>query len=475
MRTFLIILIISWLLGIGLGLGHLSPALIIILSLATAIFSHLYQPLPVSVTAGILVLLGFTLGSSAVPDIAVAPNCDISNPSSATISELPVIKSNQVQYRAAINNCIVLITADRFPVFNQGQVIKLHGGKLEYISEIDPEYQGYADYLSAQGIHATWRFADITTTPNQISPPLDRRHAVLAKIDQVFTEPDASIVSAMLLADRGTIPENITQQFRATGVSHVLAISGLHLSLVAGALVILTSLLPLPPLTRTIITVILLWSYLFFITFPISAVRAGWFWTLALFAFRFHLLINLPTVLALAAVIMVTYSPPIMTAVGWQLSVSAVSGIFLALFLTRRNSPRTYALLSAVLSLLTVSLGAALTTWPLIAYYFGTVSTLNILANLLVVPVIPFILFLSVLALLVFYLHPAIALLLTWPVHLLISWLDFITYHLGRLPFSFFEDVSLPVLIIPTYYAALIFLSALWLKHQRRSWREIWQ
>jgi competence protein ComEC len=279
----------------------------------------------------------------------------------------------------------------------------------------------------------------------------------------------------MLLAERSTIPDELTQQFRRTGVSHVLAISGLHISLIAGMLWFLLSALPVSSKVSTLALVGLLFSYVFFIGAPASAVRAASFWSLVLIAYQLRVLVSLPTVFLLAATITATLKPQVMQDVGWQLSFSAVAGIFLTLFMFRRLQIVNVSWLKHIQDLGLVSVGAVLGTLPISVYHFGAISTIGVIANIFVVPVIPIVLVLSILMIVFGLLLPILGIALGSVIHFLFLWLDFITATLEKIPGSYLKISSFPVWAISVYYLATVTLAIYWMKRTGRSWREVWQ
>jgi len=162
--------------------------------------------------------------------------------------------------------------------------------------------------------------------------------------------------------------------------------------------------------------------------------------------------------------------------VGLQLSVSAVTGIFLILFLAKAIDVRLRkgSVLLWLYRLALVSLGATLGTWPLVAYHFGNVSLVGVVANLLVVPLVPFVIALSIVAIGVSYVWLIGGLSVAWLVHWLIWWLDMVTGQPAAVPGVFWKDIHLPLWVIFVYYFVLIVLAILILRWQKRSWREVW-
>lgn len=479
MRSFLVWFIVAWLIGIGLGIGGAGYEYSLIISILLVILIWRWEQHSIAIAAGILVLLGVIYGWQNRPILSTG--CSMTTNIVGRVIAEPRIEAERVQYRVELDNgCLALINAFRFPVYGQGDKVIISGGRLSVPEDFKDEYASYSQYLRRQGIGAVVNYPTITVLEQ-------RQHAewrayIQQRVWQIFPEPTASIVSAMLLAQRGSIPTALIEQFQRTGTSHILSVSGLHVSLLAAMFLVILSWLPLQPWLRTVVLIGMLWLYIIFINQPISAVRAASFWTLALLSFRFGLLVSLPTVILLAAVSLVTLNPIFLFDVGFQLSVSAVTGIWLILFLIKPYRERLVSTLSRwqvfllwLLNMLLVSSGATLATWPIVAYHFNTISIISVLANILVVPTVSVIIGLTIAALLTSFLMLPLAIFLTYPVHILVLWLDIVTKFFATIPGAWQTDISLPSWTILLYYSLVCLASIILLRYQKRTWREVWE
>jgi ComEC/Rec2-related protein len=207
------------------------------------------------------------------------------------------------------------------------------------------------------------------------------------------------LLRALALGDRAEVPADVKALLRRTGTAHLLAISGLHVGLVAGLGALLGRALrgpfaftrgwrvaaTLPPLMGLGAAL----AYGQVVGWPASAQRAGWMVAAATLA---RLLGRRPdgwSALGAAALALVLVDPGALGSLGLQLSLSAVLGILLI-------QPRVVALLppdtpgvvTAGVGSLAVSLGATLGTLPLIAWRFQELPPTSLLANLVAGPVV---------------------------------------------------------------------------------------
>lgn len=475
MRAFFVVILLAWLGGIALGVAGVSVVVVLLVAVALGL-GVVRQAQQIAVVGALLICLGYVWGDYT--GISKISDCDFGTSVTGEVVGQPQIQADRILVVVQESQgCRMLATVGRFSELEEGDVVELVDGDIQSLNDVREYSVGYAGYLERRGISATWRYpsyappAGGVTEGKSLNLWTNKLHEeIRGRVTSLFIEPDASVVLAVLLAEKGTLPEGIVEQFRATGVSHVLAISGLHISLLTGMLLAILMLLPLSPHVRTVAILVWLWSYVSFIGMPTSAVRAAAFWTIALLALQLHVLVSLPTVLLVAATVLVSLDPLFLADVGWQLSISAVGGIFLVLFLARGLPRRNW-----LMNLALVSLGAWVATGPVIAYHFGNIVLSGVVTNLLVVPFVPALLVLAIIALLLSLVFVPAAVLVAWLMHSVISWIDFVTGLLSAIPGLFFEDISMPVWLVLVYYLIAAAVSGAILRCQKRSWREIWQ
>lgn len=474
-----------WILGCVFGVAGIGHRWLIVSALIILFVGWGLKRTKYEIIAMVVIgILGFVYGFSSMQ--VELTECEFSSLERGIILKRPNYKSSQVSFVAKIKDCFTLVSVTPFADVGRGDNIKLKGGTVQSLSEIKDYSEGYADYLERRRISYTWRYPDVeliktnTTGGHWASAQIQKLYiALYNRVQELFIEPDASIVLAMLLAEKGMILDDIVQQFRKAGVSHILAISGLHIAIIASLIYVIVSWFPIKSWWRTCLVVVFLWSYVLFIGYPMSAIRAASFISVALVFFRLGKLVSLPTALLLTVASITTIKPEAVFDVGFQLSVSAVIGIFVLLFLGGKGGKifvqsNKRVVLVGIYRLILVSMGATLGTWPLIAYHFGSVSMIGVLANLLVVPIVPLVLWMVIVAMICSVVWMPGALMFSFVTHLLIKWLLFITQKLSLLPGIFFEDVVISIKVIIIYYTFISLAAVFILWRQKRSWREVW-
>ncbi len=225
------------------------------------------------------------------------------------------------------------------------------------------------------------------------------RHWILNTIDAVFPEDTAGFARALLLGDAGKLTYETDTAFKVSGIRHVIAVSGLHVSILFSLIYMLSG-------RRRYLTAILGLPLLFLFAaiagFTPSVVRACVMQGLVILAIMLNREYDPPTALGLAVLIMLIVNPMTITSVSFQLSVGCMAGIFLFSERIRKFLLRDKCLGSgkgkSIKARLTrwfagsisISLSAMIITTPLSIAYFQMVSVVGILTNLLVLWVISF-------------------------------------------------------------------------------------
>jgi len=260
------------------------------------------------------------------------------------------------------------------------------------------------------------------------------RMQLIQRIEALFPKDAAAFAKALLLGDRSGIDYETNTAFKVSGISHIVAVSGLHVSILMsfaalflGKRRILLFLIGIP-------TLIL---FAAITGFSPSVIRACIMQGLFLTAMLIKKEYDPPTALGLAALVMLVINPMVIISVSFQLSFACMIGIFLF-------SGRIYAWITDEKRLgstkgknigsklkrwfarsVSVSLGASVLTTPLVAVYFGTISLVSVLTNLLVVWLVAYIFYGILLAcgvsLLSLYAGRTVAWLTVYPIRFLLG------------------------------------------------------
>ena len=243
---------------------------------------------------------------------------------------------------------------------------------------------------------------------------LQQRARLLERLQEQGLDGDAyAVVAAMALGDKSELTKELRDTYAITGASHVLALSGLHLS-------IIYTLLSLMAFRRRghvfsqFIIVLAIWAFVFLVGMSVSVVRSAIMlsvYALLSLGHRDKMSVN---TLAFTAMVMLAFAPSSLFDVGFQLSFTSVFFIILCLPFIDGPWPYDAPLTNPVAkwgwSMIVVSCAAQLGSAPLVAYYFGRFSPWFLPVSFIVIPAATLILWLSLLVLLV----PAFSPVLVW-------------------------------------------------------------
>jgi competence protein ComEC len=327
----------------------------------------------------------------------------------------------------------VLVQVPSYESYRYGDELEVYG-KLE--TPRDFEGFSYRTYLARQGIHSQLRYAHITILARDRGQPIPASLYALKRrtqtvITSILPEPEAALLTGILVGSDEGIPRSLMDKFRATGTAHIIAISGFNLTLISAALVRLLSRL-LQRYVALIMAVGAIALYTVLVGAEPPVMRAAIMGGLTALALIVGRQSDAMTSLFAAAWCMTAWQPFVLWEVGAQLSFAASLGLImysgrlrkafedaLGRFLSMETAQRVAQLSNH--GLLT-TVGAMIITLPLMVYHFGNYSPLSLIANLLVLPVQPTIMYLGSTAAMAGLLFLPLGRILGWA-----SWI-FLTY-----------------------------------------------
>lgn len=370
----------------------------------------------------------------------------------------------------------VYVQTGRYPAVAYGATLELSGQLALPATVFDADYAGY---LERQGLHSIMRYPEVTVLAIGGGSPLMRgllatRESARTIIAALLPEPQASLLSGILLGDDSGLPLATVNAFEATGMTHIIAISGFNIALI---IVLLDRLVaPLLPRRMAALAVmggILLYALL--VGASASVVRAALMGVAYLISLR---LMGRPTLavagLFTAAFAMTLHNPLTLWDVGFQLSFTATLGLLLyAGPWTDKLQRGAAGLPRPALNLLTeglvVTLAAQVLTLPLILFHFGRLSLASLPANLLVLPAQPAVMLTGGLALLAGVVWSPLGRVAGLPAWLFLTYTLGVIEQLARLPWASVPLRLSPAALIAVYaaIAGLTLLAATGKEHRR--------
>ena len=250
----------------------------------------------------------------------------------------------------------------------------------------------YDRYLAAQGIVASCQATALTIVRHDDSPAgrLEAlRQASGDALQRVLPEPGGGLAAAILIGLRDRVDRNVAAAFTAAGVSHIVAISGWNIAIVAA---VVAALLRgrLPRRRRAIVTILAILGYTLFAGASPSVNRAAVMAAVAMAAVESGRGSRVMVGLAWAVAVMVLAEPVVVADVGFQLSAAATAGLLVwARPLTDWLGARAPRIPAPLRESLGISLAAQAATLPIVLLTFGRLALIAPLANLVAVPLVP--------------------------------------------------------------------------------------
>ncbi len=221
------------------------------------------------------------------------------------------------------------------------------------------------------------------------------RESVCKKITLFTDENEGGLLKGMIFGDTSDISGETTVAFRNSGISHLLAVSGLHTTLYCGLLIGLMSFFKISEKFRNLFCLVFLLFFSAVSGFTPSVIRSALMMAVILAAPFFRRNPEGINSLGFSVVLLLLDNPYIILNVSFQLSSIATLGVLLATRNTTKNDSFTRKikpqfigrLISSILLSLKISLYAAIFTLPVSAYHFGVIGILSPITNLLTVQV----------------------------------------------------------------------------------------
>ena len=272
---------------------------------------------------------------------------------------------------------------------------------------------------------------------------------------------EAAVVRGMVLGDRSLMPEDLETAFQRSGVTHVLAISGQHVAILAAVIYFALRLFAIPTTIRAGITIGLVWPYILIAGAPPSAIRAGVVATFVLAAPLLGRQVSALHFMTTMLALVLAYNPQLVYNAGFQLSVAAVFGILLLTkplkTFVESTLLRPFARPPRQLSnLIGASLAAQIATSPIVAATFDQVSLVGVLSNLVAVPLSGPILILGLLGSVAGNIYPLLAYPLNACNGFLVTILINVAQASSTLPFASVTTPGVTPLLVALFYAGCI-------------------
>lgn len=348
---------------------------------------------------------------------------------------------------------IVLASGQSVPgqvsVSGFGEVSVLRGDVVEVSGKL----------LPARGSsQARISFADINTIERNTEFHNQFRRLITKRLRDALPEPLSSFAGGLLIGHRATIPDHIIDSLRDSGLAHIIAVSGYNLTIIIR--IIMRPLSKLSRYQALIGAALIGFGFMLISGFSASMVRAGLVSILSLLAWYYGKTIRAGVLLSLVAAVTVLYRPEyIWGDVSWYLSFLAFSGVLILapLLIARIYGHRKPKIIGRIIL---ETVGVMVLVVPYSIYIFGTTSLYALVANVAVVPLVPFAMLFSTLAALGVGVVPYIAM----PAQYVLATILEVARFIAELPFATVSVRTTPTETVVLY---ILILMMMWILHKK--------
>ena len=367
-----------------------------------------------------------------------------------------------------------------------GDKVKIKGEFIE--PEVARNYGGfnYKEYLKSLKIYGTIKANNIKVIGkdkvNIISKLSNSIYLKIEeKLDNLFEKNVSGIIKGIVLGDKSNIDEDIQENFRISGISHILAVSGMHVSYIILVINLIFKKSFGKRKTKFIIIVFLIF-YMFLTDFSPSIVRASLMNIIILVAGFFHRKNDLATSISLSLLIILIYNPFLIKNIGLQFSYMATIGIILlqknikkvlkSIKIKKRKwkyrlSTKTLKIISKLQDILAVTISAQISILPIMIYHFNKFGTYFLLTNLLISVTIGPVLIISLITIILSFMFNPIAEITSYALSIFIHIFIYIS-DISNFPFSKIYLQTPNIWSILLYYIILFILNILYILYNSK-------
>lgn len=322
-------------------------------------------------------------------------------------------------------------------------------------------------YATRGSRQAGLSYAQIEVVNHHTSPIDKVRRKFEAGMQSALPEPLASFGLGLLIGQRSTLPDIVTLELAAVGLTHIVAVSGYNLTIIIRA--VRRMLRKQSKYQSTLFSFLLIGLFLLCTGFSPSIVRAAIVSVLSLIAWYYGRSIRPLLIILLSAVLTAGWYPLYLWSdIGWYLSFLAFFGVLILAPNVMKRLYKNGRQPHPLTVILFETMAAQIMTLPLIMFIFGQVSLISLLANIMVVPFVPLAMLVSLIAGLAGMTIPAFAGWFAWPARLVLTYMLDIVHLLAQVPHALVRR-SLTVRQMILMYGTLgSFCIVLWEKTRRK-------
>jgi len=357
----------------------------------------------------------------------------------------------------------ILITNYLYPEYDYGDKLDIVCDlkKPEKVQDFD-----YDKYLSRYNIYSTCYDPKITLLEKNkgnfiLTAIYAAKDFFVYKINQVLPEPQSSFLAGLLIGAKRAIPDDLQSYFNKTGTTHIVAVSGYNVTIIAVFLMLIFQNLGLGRKKTFWVILAFLLVFVILTGLQSSCIRAAIMAAVVLLANYLGRLNKIKNVLALTIVLMLILNPKILIYdLGFQLSFLATLGlVYLNPVLS--NLLRIEKIKNGFLKLilgdyLLTTVSAIILTQPIIMFTYGKISLIAPIANILILPFVPLAMFLGFMTGILAIIWTGLGWVMGWSIWLVLTYIIWVLEKMASLSWAYFELPKINVWLMAFSYFFII-------------------
>ena len=304
-------------------------------------------------------------------------NKQFKNISLKVYNNSPIISriGNKVSLRGQVIKFQKARNPGQFDEYQYNKILKIdYKVYCDYIELVNEEYSFYHDFL-----HNT-------------------KKKVFNIYDKLLPKEKSGILSAMIIGDKNNLEQDIKELYQQHGISHILAISGLHVSLIGMSLYNILKKIGLKTNISVFLSISIIYSYGILTNFSVSTNRAVVMLLILLIAKVIGRTYDLLSAASLSALIILMQNPLEILSAGFLLSFGAILGIGLIYPTFSKLNKTENKIIKGLIDSLLISISIQIMTLPVLLFFFFEISTYSILLNIILLPFVSIIITFGIIA-----------------------------------------------------------------------------
>lgn len=350
-------------------------------------------------------------------------------------NQILYLKNNSIKSRKeSFYESKIIVYDKTFQEIEIGKTVKLRGTAQKFDRAHNPGNFDQRQYYERQGIYGVVFSKEILRVGGKVDWLSERLYRLKQswkeKLTEAMGEKNGAVLSAILLSEKKEMDAEIKELYQKTGIGHVLAISGLHISFIGLSVYHVFRKMGASYAAAGIGAGSLLFLYVLMIGCSVSVVRAVIMLLIRIGADMTGRVYDMATALFFAGGVTSLMQPLYLVDAGFLLSYGAVLGILMILPAVEKIFPCRFKILKGIYA----GVGINMMLFPILLYFYFEFPTYSLFLNILVLPMMSWVLGVGMAGSLFFLIAPPIGTLLVKVCGILLELFEWMSRLTGKLP-----------------------------------------